>query len=262
MSKWRQTVGGLWIISLVLSVLPCLSVQDGSTLASERDRLSVLFVGNSLTYTNDLPGMVEKILESQGVEVSVDTVAGPNLGLPDHWESKRVRRRVGSGDWDFVVFQQGPSATEGRPSLLDYSARFSALVREGGGEPVLYMVWPSARRSFDFPGVSKSYSMAAKQNGARLARAGDAWRVAWQIDPEFRLYGADGFHPSYLGSYLSALVLSETLLGSAVDVSELKARRVEPVAWPILERAMIEVRGSWANLDEVVDRSDETPESK
>ena len=37
--------------------------------------------------------------------------------------------------------------------------------------------------------------------------AGDAWLAAWRRDPDLRLYGPDGFHPTVLGSYLAALVI-------------------------------------------------------
>ena len=53
--------------------------------------------------------------------------------------------------------QQGPSATEGRPSLLEYAEFFADEIRAVGAEPALYMVWPSQARSFDFEGVSDSY---------------------------------------------------------------------------------------------------------
>jgi hypothetical protein len=177
--------------------------------------LTILFVGNSLTYTNDLPGMVQRMLQAHGDvgDVAIGTVAFPNFGLIDHWTQGPARAAIASGQWDIVVIQQGPSATEGRPSLLDYSQRFADEVADAGGRLALYMVWPSFNRFLDFNGVSDSYRTAAVQTGSLLFPAGEAWRVAWSLDPDLDLYGPDGFHPSLLGTHLAALVIYQQLSG-------------------------------------------------
>lgn len=177
--------------------------------------LTILFIGNSLTYTNDLPGMVQRLLSTHGEvgTVYTEAIAYPNYGLQDHWAIGTARARIAVGGWDYVVIQQGPSATEGRPSLLEYSARFADEASAVGARLALYMVWPSTARSFDFDGVSDSYATAAAQNDALLFPAGEAWRAAWAIDPGLPLYGSDGFHPSVSGTYVAALVIYQQLSG-------------------------------------------------
>lgn len=189
---------------------------------------AVLFVGNSLTYTNDLRGMVENLLESYGKLGSVYTeaVTLPNFGLQDHWSDGTARARIAAGGWDLVVVQQGPSATEGRPSLIEYSRRFAAEVERAGGRLAVYMVWPSATRAFDFDGVSQSHRTAAEQAGGLLFPAGEAWRSAWARDPDLALYGPDGFHPSPLGTYLAALVIYQQMSG--LDPSHLPPGLITP----------------------------------
>ena len=177
-------------------------------------RFGILFIGNSLTYFNDLPGMVDALLaQSAGTPVSVISQAFPDFGLEDHWVTPSTRAAVAAG-WDLVIMQQGPSATEGRPSLLEYSHRFATEIRAAGGEPALYMVWPSSSRDFDFDGVSDSYRAAADSANGLLFPAGEAWRAAWRRDESLALYGQDGFHPSVLGSYLAALVIYEQVSNS------------------------------------------------
>jgi hypothetical protein len=172
------------------------------------EALSVLFVGNSLTYTNDLPGILEMLLESADVgPLYIRSVAYGNFGLEDHWANGTAQATIRRGGWDVVVLQQGPSATEGRPSLLAYSAKFAAIADSIGARTALYMVWPSSDRLFDFNGVSDSYATAARNVGGLLFPAGEAWRAAWARDSNLVLYGPDGFHPSLLGSYVAALVI-------------------------------------------------------
>lgn len=177
---------------------------------------AILFVGNSLTFFNNLPIMVERLLETSAIGPTfVSMAAFPNYGLQDHWIDGRARAAIAAGGWEVVVMQQGPSATEGRPSLLEYSERFAPEIRAGGGEPALYGVWPARVREFDFPGVSESYSMAAERVNGLFFPAGDAWLRAWEANPDLQLYGPDQFHPSTLGSYLAALVMYEVLSGES-----------------------------------------------
>jgi hypothetical protein len=186
---------------------------------------------------------VEELFVAAGFEPEVDVLAGPNLGLEDHWRSRRVQKTLKRVDgWNFVVLQQGPSATEGRPSLLEYSRRFSETIREAGGRPALYMVWPSTQRAFDFPGVRESYSDAAAQSDSLLLPVGDAWRVAWHLDGELSLYGTDGFHPSLAGSYLAALVIFEGLSGQEAPVDAEWRRRLGGVQFDVLAAAARAVR--------------------
>ena len=143
----------------------------------------------------------------------MEAVALPDFGLPDHWISGPSKARIRAGGWDLVVLQQGPSATEGRPYLLEYAELFDEEIREQGGTTGLFMVWPARARLFDFPGVLDSYRTAAARVGGVFFPAGEAWQVAWETDPDLELYGPDGFHPSLLGSYLAAVVMMEKITG-------------------------------------------------
>ncbi len=179
---------------------------------ASKDGLRILFVGNSLTYTNDLPRVLKELLKQGGVAVrSVDSCTAPNYGLVDHWASNETRRKIETGRWDVVILQQGPSATEGRPWLIEYTRRFAETIRRSGARPALYMVWPSLARFGDFDGVSDSHRTAAEEAEVLLLPVGEAWRAAWRKNQQLALYGPDGFHPSPLGTYLAALVIYQGL---------------------------------------------------
>jgi hypothetical protein len=184
--------------------------------------LSILFVGNSLTATNDLPGMVETMGRAAGLDVRCAAVAKPNFSLEDHWNDGEARRSIARGGWSHVVLQQGPSALpESRVLLNEYARRFDGEIRRVNARPALLMVWPSSARRADFDAVSVSYAGAATLIGGALLPAGDAWRAAWRRDPRLALYAADGFHPSALGSSLAALVTLNQLTGRLPPASAL-----------------------------------------
>jgi hypothetical protein len=169
----------------------------------------ILFVGNSLTYVNDLPAMVKAVAAQAGTAVpETEMVAFPDFALEDHWAEGTARRRLTQARWDFVVLQQGPSSLpENRANLAEWSERFAPLIREAGARPILYMVWPSRQRARDFPGVRAAYLGAAARVGGLFAPAGEAWRLALEEDPAAPLYDGDGFHPAPAGTYLAAMVV-------------------------------------------------------
>ncbi len=236
--------------------LLCLVGCGSTSVEDDGEGLRLLFIGNSLTYTNDLPGLLKNMLKQADVEVGrIESVAFPNFGLQDHWVHGQARAAIAKGGWDIVVFQQGPSATEGRPSLLEYSQRFAEEIRAVGARPALYMVWPSSVRAFDFDGVSDSYQTAAEGIDGLLFPAGEAWRAAWRREATLALYSADRFHPSLLGSYLAALVMFEQITGRdlrtlpAVIPTTAGDVTMTPELAILLQEAAIEANASFAIRD-------------
>ncbi|MEP7346984.1 MAG: hypothetical protein ABI877_17065, partial [Gemmatimonadaceae bacterium] len=69
----------------------------------------ILFIGNSLTYTNDLPSLVAEIARVDGRPIGVATVAAANTALVDHLTQTDATSRIAQGGWDAVVLQQGPT---------------------------------------------------------------------------------------------------------------------------------------------------------
>ena len=209
-----------------------------------RGDLRVLFVGNSLTYANEMPAIVAALADASGAErLAFESLAFPNVSLEDQWQRGDARRAIAARRWDFVVLQQGPSALdESRRLLLDYVRRFAGEIRASGAKPALYMVWPAESRARDFDRVIESYRLAAEEVGGVLLPVGRAWREAWKLDPAVPLYAEDRFHPSVEGSYLAALVIYRTLFQrSPLGLPEklkLRSARLDRVELP-KERARL-----------------------
>jgi hypothetical protein len=184
-----------------------------SLAAFGQRKVSALFIGNSLTYFNDLPSLVKTIASCDNVIMNCRTLALPDYALEDHWNDGDALQAIKTRKYSFVVMQQGPSSQqEGRELLLDYSSRFAKVCKQNNTMPCLFMVWPSKARSFDFDGVYKSYKLAADSVNGILCPAGEAWRNLWSVNPEFNLYGKDNFHPNYNGSLLAALVIYASIM--------------------------------------------------
>jgi hypothetical protein len=204
----------------LLALLACGSATEPGELPDAD--LRILFVGNSLTAANNLPGLVGSIAISAGHSVSVLGLVAPNYSLEEHWRSG-VPDRIRELRPDVVVFQQGPSSLdESREHLLAWSDSFAPVVAEVGADPAFLMVWPEVARVGVFDAVRFNYRAAAQRLGGTFIPAGEAWRslipgagVPVREGPS--PYGPDGFHPSYEGSVLAAYVVVAALFGQTVQ---------------------------------------------
>jgi hypothetical protein len=198
---------------LLGAALACLAAV-GAAPARPAQSLRVLFVGNSLTYVNDLPALVEQVARADGVEIRTATVAFPDYSLADHLARGDAPALLARGTWDVVVLQQGPSGwPESRDALVASTRAFAAQAARVHARVALFGVWPAADRPTAFDSVTASYAAAADAVHGLLLPAGRAWTAAWRRDPDLPLYGPDGFHPAPLGSILAALVIYRGISG-------------------------------------------------
>ncbi|MDQ3243208.1 MAG: hypothetical protein M3Q09_05745 [Gemmatimonadota bacterium] len=133
--------------------------------------------------------------------------------------------RLPGEKWDYVVLQQGPTSTQlNRDTLVIAAKLLDPHIRGAGGRSASLMTWPASDQRSLFPAVRLSSQLAAQSVGGLFVPAGEAWSRALAADPQLPLYGADGFHPGELGTYLAALVLYERITGK--DARSLPARAI------------------------------------
>jgi hypothetical protein len=211
MSRWL-------VAALVLTLL-----LGSSASAAPPQSLRVLFVGNSLTATNDLPAYVAGLADAAGRKLEYRTIAVGGYSLEDHWNLGEAQKALATRSWDVVVMQQGPSALpESQVNLRAWAIRFADEARAKGTRPALLTVWPESYRQSALADVITSYRRAAGAAGAELLPAGLAWQTAWRCDRRLGLYGVDGFHPSPLGTYAAALVVYGRLFRAPLRTPKLE----------------------------------------
>ncbi|HMC02316.1 MAG TPA: hypothetical protein VKN14_14850 [Flavobacteriaceae bacterium] len=178
---------------------------------SESD-FNILFVGNSLTYTNNLPELVKQIAQEKGITLGIKTIAKPNYAIVDHWAEGEVQKYIESKNFDYVIIQQGPSSQqEGRNMLIEGGKKYVELCATNNAKLCYFMVWPSLTYYHTFDGVIKNHEDAAIINNALLCPVGLIWKDHFDATNTFDYYGSDGFHPSLLGSQIAANVIVATL---------------------------------------------------
>jgi hypothetical protein len=174
--------------------------------------MPILFIGNSHTYVNDVPGILQALVESTGDKIAVMSLAEPNLALIDHWNGGQALKQIEARDWTFVVMQQGWTPAGACQDTLRLAAkRFEQAIRSSGAQPALYQVWPPSDRPGQWQGTIESYRLAAKDVGGVLFPVAEAWQEFAERDNR-SLY-LDGLHANGAGSYLAALVMYARIFG-------------------------------------------------
>jgi hypothetical protein len=191
---------------LLFSCSPGLSPVDAKV--AEGVDGTYLFVGNSLSYSNDLPTILQEIAAEFGQDIKADCLCKPNYALIDHWNDGDVIARINSQVYDQIILQQGPSSQAfGRSILLEYGPKVSTLANENQAKTSFYMVWPSKAYYATFQGVIDNYTEAARVSEAGLFPVGQVWKDYIAQTGDESLYGSDAFHPSVKGSFLAAWVI-------------------------------------------------------
>ena len=185
-----------------------LSCSKDETTGPTGNAVRVLFIGNSLTYTNDLPRMVEAVAAAAGASIITESIAYPNYALIDHWNDGLAQETIRTGNFDYVVLQQGPSTLQlSRDTLRLATGLFAPGILQSGAVPALFSVWPEIQR-FEFMGVvAESYRLAAEDVGGIYLPVTDTWANTFAARPDAPLYGDDGYHPGVAGTYAAAVVM-------------------------------------------------------
>ena len=94
-----------YVFRLLLILLPL-----GGMARTQQDSLRVLWVGNSFTYFNDLPAMVQQIASTQKMKISCTRFLKGGERFSGHLQNKKLLQALADGGWDYVVLQEQSSA--------------------------------------------------------------------------------------------------------------------------------------------------------
>jgi hypothetical protein len=202
----------------------------------DRPEVRVFFIGNSLTFYNEMPRMVERLAWSDGVNLHADQYAPGGATLRQHVEAAEVSQKLAAGRWDFVVIQeqsQLPAFAEAQVQAEMFPAAQELARMARAGSPQVQIVLYSTPAHKDggrafaqsvpematYEGMQsrsiKAYEGLAPSLNATIAQVGRIWWTTRAADPSANLY-ADDRHPNREGSYLIACVFYATLTGRTV----------------------------------------------
>lgn len=207
----------------------------------QKDSVRVLFIGNSYTHFNDMPNIVRKIANTQGVAMAYEQVSPGGSFLSGHVRDEKVAKAIKQGNWNFVIIQE-QSAAPAMPTKTVIQNTYPAahtldsmiLAHNKQALVIFYMTWGHKNgcqeEVANYPFITTydgmqerlktSYLEMAYQNNAWCAPVGMAWQRVRSEHPDYVLYSPDCTHPSLLGSYLAANVIFSTLYRHPYQTAE------------------------------------------
>jgi hypothetical protein len=224
------------------------SESEMDTGEPEPEPERVLFVGNSYTFANDLPGLFAAITEAGGAPWIVDSIAIAGASVAYHVVNPNTATKLAEG-WDVVVLQgQSVEPVVDQAAFVQSVVDFAALVEVDNpdSELILYETWArevgnSVLTDLGMTAeqmqaaLTAGYAAAADASGARVAPVGQAWALALEQAPEIDLFTSDGSHPSLAGSFLAVCVFLGTITGAEAASSDYVPGSLPPADADTLE---------------------------
>jgi hypothetical protein len=225
--------------------------------------IRILFIGNSYTASNDLPGILKALADAADARppLEVHRVTPGGAKLKTHWDNAATVQLIRDGKWDFVVLQeqsQTPLKHFGRDELFfPYARKLDGVIRETDAIPMFFMTWARP----DTPGPQElwtdSYLRIARELRAEVAPAGMAWERVKGTLPHVELFADAGGHPTPAGTYLVACTFFAAIYdktpeglpasvttpeGTTVSVSPADASLIQKHAWNAMKLARFELK--------------------
>ena len=202
--------------------------------------LNILFIGNSFTQRNDLPGLLAEMAEERGIHIRHTLTSVSGASLRTHWNAGRAAQALEKGGYDCVVLQEQSTLPVKNAERMAENVRlFDAAAKRAGAKTVLYMTWARQFAPETQNAITKAYKSIGKELSAIVVPVGAAWQKFTAKHDLPILYDRDHSHPSFAGSYFAACVFLATLLktnpigivagGAKLDQSDRKV--LQAAAW-------------------------------
>ncbi len=193
---------------------------------SQNAKIHVLFIGNSLTYVNNLPGLVVDLAKSRHWGMDYDMYAPGGYRFSQHAGDPQLLNKINEGTWDWVILQEQSQMLEFPASQLQqevfpYAAKLCELIRGANPQARIAFYETMATQNGDqmnakeFPElgtyegtqekINTNYTLMTQQNQGTIAPVGLVWQNVRSGDHSIELY-ADEKHPNLTGTYLAACV--------------------------------------------------------
>jgi hypothetical protein len=202
--------------------------------------IDILFIGNSFTQRNDLPGLIAAMAAEHGMTVQHKLICAGGASLRTHWNAGHAAKAVATGGFDYVVLQEQSTLPVKNAKRMAENVRlFDEIIKQAGSKTVLYMTWARQSALESQATITDAYNSIGEEVGAVVVPVGSAWQTLLAKHDQPLLYDRDQSHPSLAGSYLAACVFLTALLsvnpvgivagGDELDASDKKV--LQSAAW-------------------------------
>lgn len=205
------------------------------TAISQNNQKNILFIGNSITYFNDMPIIFRDMANNKGKNVSTDMYAPGGTGFVNHVDDNAVYDKFRSKIWDAVVLQPGSSESAGASwpinttiqrgqKLVDSIKKYSPCAKI-----FLYQIPYGVKSTDGLAGDYDNYqtvqtkikdSITKLTDGLRLQMvpAGECARMHYTAQQNLLLHSTfNDIHPNLNGSYLVAAAMFTTIFQEPIS---------------------------------------------
>src|SRR5262245_40399670 len=175
------------------------SARIGTIRTTDRtgSQLNVLFIGNSFTARNDLPGLISRLAQAKGKSLRHDLVSRGGASLRAHWNAGDAARRIASREYDRVVLQEQSTLPLKNPERMHENVRLvDEATRSAGAKTLLYLTWAREHTPESQQAITDAYASIGEELGATVVPAGLAWQRFLTQHDQPALYERDGSHPT------------------------------------------------------------------
>ncbi len=238
MRIYRRFYLVLLFVFAILCCVPALSNQASAEETEEADEpIQVLFVGNSKTAKNNIPGKFAKIASAEGKNVEVTSVAVSGKTLS--YLAANKKSQLTSKAYDYVVLQEHTAKTSKYASFLSGAEAVVKLVQQQNPDVkvVIRKIW--LLKDSTEEERKKAYRVTEKVAGqldAVISEEGPAFDECEATYPKIPLY-EDNRHPTREGSYLAACcvyaaIFDESPVGCTYKggLSRHRSKRLQKIA--------------------------------
>lgn len=189
--------------------------------------LNVLFIGNSFTARNDVPGLIAKLAAAKGHELRHRLIQAGGASLRAHWNAGEAAKAIRTGGFDFVVLQEQSTLPVKNAARMHENVRlFDEAIAAAGSKTALYMTWARRHAPESQAAITDAYDSIGKELEATVAPVGTVWERFLAKHEQLVLHDRDASHPAPAGSYLAACVFftvlfRESPVGAAIGLAGL-----------------------------------------
>jgi len=181
--------------------------------ATRSKSIHVLFVGNSFTQRNNLPGLIAEMAAARGLRMTYGLISAGGASLRTHWNAGRASEAIATGGYDDVVLQEQSTLPVKNAGRMAENVRlFDEVIRRAGARMALYMTWARQHSPQTQQAITDAYTTIGREVGAIVVPVGLVWQRFHADHDRPVLYDRDQSHPSLAGSYLAACVFLAGLL--------------------------------------------------
>jgi hypothetical protein len=210
--------------------------------------MRILFIGNSFTARNNLPGLVASLAAERGITIDHRLITAGGASLRQHLNAEKALTELATGNYDTVVLQEQSTLPLKNPARMHENIRdFHTAISAAGAQTALYMTW--SRKNQPQEPFTTAYATIAAELDATLVPAGLIWEQFQAAHSTPSLHDADNSHPSPAGSYLAACVFLITLLQENPRGIDVPVKGLDNDSADLLRRSAWEICESLAGTD-------------